>query len=104
MTFALTSGGGEADIREGVRKAIEYGLSEDAALRAVTTAPAALLDVDHIAQVRAGMAATFIVTDGSLFGEDTKILYTFVEGELQEGTEPDENGEPSSGTGTGGVR
>ncbi len=104
VTFALTSGGGEADIREGVRKAIEYGLSEDAALRAVTTAPAALLDVDHIAQVRAGMAATFIVTDGSLFGEDTKILYTFVEGELQEGTEPDENGEPSSGTGTGGVR
>ncbi len=94
VTFALTSGGGEADIREGVSKVIEYGLSEDAALAAVTSSPAALLGLDYLTRVEAGMAATFVVTDGPLFGEDTKVLYTFVEGELEDATPADTNGEP----------
>jgi imidazolonepropionase-like amidohydrolase len=94
VSFALTSGGGDADLREGARKAIEYGLSEEAALRAVTTDPAALLDIEHITRVGAGYAATFIVTDGPLFDEDTGIRYTFVEGELEEREEADEGGEP----------
>lgn len=86
VTFALTSGGGEADLREGARKAIEYGLPEAAALQAVTSTPAALLGVPSFVQVDEGMPATFIVTNGPLFGEETNITYTFVEGELERGT------------------
>ena len=94
VTFALTSGGGEADIREGAGKAIEYGLTEDAALTAVTASPAGLLGLEYLTRVEVGMAATFVVTDGPLFGEDTKVLYTFVEGGLEEVSTADANGEP----------
>lgn len=84
VRFALTSGGGKADILEAARKAIEYGLSEKDALRALTAAPASLLGIDYVARVERGAPATFIVTDGPLFDEDTKIRYTFVEGALEE--------------------
>ena len=86
VTMALTSGGGEADIREGARKAIEYGLSEEAALAAVTTTPAALLGFPQLVRVEEGMPANFLVTDGDLFGEESTISYTFVEGMLEKGT------------------
>jgi hypothetical protein len=85
VEVALTSGGGEGDLREGARKAIEYGLSEGDALRAVTATPASLLGIPHVATVMEGMSATFIVTDGPLFDEETGIRYTFVEGELEKG-------------------
>ena len=86
VTIALTSGGGEADIREGARKAIEYGLSEEAALAAVTTTPAALLGFPQLVRVEEGMPANLLVTDGELFGEESNISYTFVEGMLEKGT------------------
>ena len=88
VRFALTSGGGEADILDGARKAIEYGLSEEAALRAITATPASLLGIDAVAQVEAGMAATLIVTDGPLFDEETNVRYTFVDGALEVGKKP----------------
>lgn len=94
VTFALTSGGGEADIREGAGKAIQYGLSEDAALTAVTSSPAGLLGLEYLTRVEVGMAATFVVTDGPLFGEDTKVLYTFVEGALERSSKKGNGGEP----------
>lgn len=85
VQIALTTGGGKGDLLEGARKAIEYGLPEQEALRAVTATPATLLGAPQLARVEAGMAATFIVTSGSLFSEDTRITYTFVEGELEKG-------------------
>lgn len=85
VTFALTSGGGEADILEAVRKAIEYGLAEEDALRAITATPASLLGIGDIVRVEAGTPATFVVTNGPLFDEQTKVLYTFVEGALEKG-------------------
>jgi hypothetical protein len=93
VPFALTSGGGQADILEGARKAIEYGLSEEAALRAVTTTPASLLGLDGLTQIEEGRAATFVVTDGPLFGEETAIRYTFVEGSLEVGKKASGSGE-----------
>lgn len=94
VTFALTSGDGEADLREGVRRAIEYGLPEAAALRAVTSVPAGLLGHPELSSVREGVSANFVVSDGPLFEEDTSLLYTFVDGRPQvmydPGGEPDE--------------
>jgi len=97
VQFALTSGGGEADILEGTRKAIEYGLSEEQALTATTVTPAALFAASYLMLVEAGVPATFIVTDGPLFHEDTKIAYTFVEGALERGrvSSAPEGGPPS---------
>jgi imidazolonepropionase-like amidohydrolase len=87
ITVALTSGGDGGDLREGVRKAMAYGLSEADALRAVTTVPAAILGIPNVVRVSQGLAANFVVTDGPIFGEDTGILYTFVEGNLERGRE-----------------
>ena len=93
VQFALTSGGGQADILEGARKAIEYGLSEEAALRAITATPASLLGLDGLAQIEENRAATFIVTDGPLFDEETAVRYTFVEGALEVGKKAGGSGE-----------
>jgi len=93
VQFALTSGGGQADILEGARKAIEYGLSEEAALSAITATPASLLGLDGITQIEESRAATFVVTDGPLFDEETAVLYTFVEGGLEVGKKARGTGE-----------
>ena len=92
VTFALTSGGGDADIREGVRKAVEYGLSESDAMRAVTTTPAELLGIPNVIRIEEDMAATFVVTTGPIFADETNITYTFVEGVLEEGSTGDAGG------------
>ncbi len=84
VRFALASGGGEANLREGARTAIRYGLDEAAALRALTTTPAALLDAPALARVEAGMPANLVVADGPLFEEDARVRYTFVAGQLEE--------------------
>lgn len=88
VTVALTSGGGEADLREGAAKAVENGLDEAAALRALTTVPARLLGAPWLARIESGSPATFVVADGPLLEEGTSVAYTFVEGRLEEGTVP----------------
>jgi hypothetical protein len=85
VRVALTSGGGGRDLRQGVRKAMEHGLSERDALQATTSVPAAILGIPNVVRVGSGLAANFIVTDGPLFAEGTRIRYTFVEGEMEEG-------------------
>lgn len=85
VRIALTSGGGEADLLEGARTAIRYGLADSAALRALTTTPAALFGIPHAITLAVGAPATFVVTDGPLFGKDTRVRYTFVEGEMERG-------------------
>ncbi|MEE8116966.1 MAG: hypothetical protein V3T28_07660 [Gemmatimonadales bacterium] len=85
VTFAITTGGGDADLREAARKAIEYGLTEAAALRALTITPAALLGIPHVPRLEEGLAATFVALTGPLFDEDSEVKYTFVEGNYEEG-------------------
>lgn len=102
VRFALTSGGGKANLREGARKVIEYGLSEAAALRALTTVPAQFYGVAQSVRVESGRPATFIVTNGPLFGKDTRILYTFVEGELERGDQPQRSRIGNRGAAAGG--
>ena len=84
VSISLTSGGGGGDILEGARKAMEYGLAAQDALTAVTTTPATLLGIPSVIRVERGLGATFIVTDGFLFDDDTRIAYTLVEGEVEE--------------------
>ena len=99
VTFALTSGGGEADFAEGLRKVVEYGLQPGEALAAMTTTPATLLGIPRVALVGAGLPATFMVASASLLEEDSEIRYTFVEGRLTRpaGGGGDGSGEDPSG-------
>jgi hypothetical protein len=45
-----------------------------------------MLGFPSLVQIEQGMAANFQVTDGELFAEETNIVYTFVEGQLETGT------------------
>lgn len=104
VTFALVSGG-RGDLRAGVRKAIEHGLPEAAALRAVTLTPATLYGAPHLGRVEAGLPATLVVTDAPVFAKDARVLYTFVDGVLERGAEARRgNGAAPAGTTGEGVR
>ncbi len=83
IEFVLTSDtlGSPNELLPNIIKAIERGLSEATALAALTTRPAKLLGVDHLAgTLQTGKLANLIVTDGPLFAAKTKIVETWVAG------------------------
>ncbi|MHB9030053.1 MAG: amidohydrolase family protein, partial [Candidatus Latescibacterota bacterium] len=85
--FALTSRGIEKpeDFLKNLRLAVKRGLPADAALAALTTTPAAWLSSsDRLGTLEPGKAANFLIADGDLFEEKTKILDTWVAGERYE--------------------
>jgi len=67
------------------RKLVARGLSEGAALRALTTTPAKLFGVeDRLGTLERGKAAALLVTDGPLLAKKTKLLVTWVDGRRYE--------------------
>jgi imidazolonepropionase-like amidohydrolase len=87
VPFALYAGSlsdpGQAMAR--VRRAIEAGLPEDAALRALTLAPARIFGVaDRLGSIETGKIANLVITDGDLFAEGTKIRRVIVDGRPRE--------------------
>jgi len=86
-TFALTANGlrdGKA-FRGNVGKAIARGLSESAALAAVTTTPARLLGLaDRLGTIAPGKVANLTVTRGALFAEGSKVREVWVDGDRYE--------------------
>ncbi|HEX7118213.1 MAG TPA: amidohydrolase family protein [Longimicrobiales bacterium] len=83
VRFAFYTGGLDDpdDARESVRKAIDAGLPADAALRALTLAPAEILGVaDRMGSIEAGKIANLVLADGDLFAPDTKIRTVIVDG------------------------
>lgn len=82
VTFALTADGVDPDeFAANVRKAIEAGLSEDTALAALTTIPAAMFGVDSVlGTIEPGKIANVVVATGAPFGEDTEVRHVFVDG------------------------
>jgi len=96
ISFALVSAFAP-DFLAGVRKAIERGLPADAALRAVTLAPAEVLGVaDRLGSLEAGKIANVVVWSGEPLAKDTKAKMVFVDGALYE---PDEKAKPSPSPG-----
>ncbi len=84
INFCLTA----ADLKDAkqflpnLRKAIQYGLSEKAALEALTKNPAQLLNMyNETGSLEAGKLANFIITNGPIFSEKTNILQNWVQGE-----------------------
>ncbi len=77
IPFAITS----SDLKDkkmfwgNLRKAIKYGLTKKAALRALTVTPSTLLGIsDKTGTLKKGMLANFIITNGDVF-EDTAIIW-----------------------------
>lgn len=84
IPFCLTT----ADLRDtkqfmtNLRKAIEYGLSENKAFEALTKTPATLLGVyDKVGSLDVGKLANFLVVSGPIFNEKTVIYQNWVQGE-----------------------
>jgi imidazolonepropionase-like amidohydrolase len=83
IPFALST----ADLRDtkqfmaNLRKAIEYGLTENKALDALTKTPATLLGVyNEVGSLASGKWANFIITSGPVFEDKTVILQNWVQG------------------------
>ncbi len=84
VPFVLTA----ADLKDkkkflpNLRKAAQYGLSETAALRALTETPARLLRAqDRIGALKPGLEANFIVCSARLLADDNVLLDNWVQGE-----------------------
>ncbi|HKZ67355.1 MAG TPA: amidohydrolase family protein [Chitinophagaceae bacterium] len=83
IPFCLTT----ADLREvktffsGLRTAFNYGLTETAALNALTKTPATVLGIyDQVGSLDAGKWANFLITSGSVFNEKTTIYQNWIQG------------------------
>jgi len=69
-------------IQENLRRMIANGLSEDAALAALTTNPAQILGIDQlVGTVEPGKLANLVLTTGPYFSKQSKVRYVFVQGE-----------------------
>lgn len=66
---------------QNLRKAIEYGLTEEKALDALTKHPAMLLGVyEKLGSLETGKLANFLITSGPIFQEKTVILHNWIQG------------------------
>jgi imidazolonepropionase-like amidohydrolase len=104
VKFAFYSGGITApkDTLKAAKKSIDAGLSQDAALRALTLTPAEIFGVaDRLGSIENGKIANLVVADGDLFAEKTSIKMVFVDGHRFEIREPEKPKEPPKGDLTG---
>lgn len=84
VKFALVSAGasGEAFMK-GIRRAIDQGLSETDALRAITLTPAEIFGVDRqVGSLERGKIANVVVTDRPIFEKDMRVRHLFIDGRL----------------------
>jgi len=92
------------DIRPNLLRMIEGGLSEDAALAALTTNPAKLLGIDNVAgTIEKGKIANLLITDKPYFEKESKIKFLVNDGmlkEFEEKKKKKDNGEEVSIEGT----
>lgn len=70
-----------ADVHKNLCRLVENGLSEEAALAAMTTNPAKILGIENIAgTVAKNKLANLVITNKPYFDKKAKIKYVFVEG------------------------
>jgi imidazolonepropionase-like amidohydrolase len=65
-----------------IKKAMEFGLTEKAALDALTKTPAQLMGIyEKVGSLENGKMANFLITSGSIFADKTNILQNWIQGE-----------------------
>ena len=80
--FAFYSGGTPAkDLRKAVKRAVDGGLTEAAAVRALTLSAAEIYGVaDRVGSIEPGKIANLLVVKGSFFDDKAKVQYIFIDG------------------------
>ena len=93
-------------MKENIQTLIENGLSEDTALKGLTTVPAQLLGISNIAgTAESGKLGNLIISTAPIFEKDSKIKFMIVDGEIfeyeiKEKKKKSDNGEEIDITGT----
>jgi hypothetical protein len=83
VRFAFYSGGitRRADLLKAVKRALDAGLSQDDAIKAMTLSPAEIYGLaDRLGSIEPGKIANLVVSKGNLFDEKSTIQYVFVDG------------------------
>lgn len=83
IPFALTASGlkVKSEFWPNLRKAIEYGLNEETALKALTHIPAKMLGADSkIGSLKKGMLANFLITSKNIFDKDVVFYENWIKG------------------------
>jgi imidazolonepropionase-like amidohydrolase len=96
IPFALTAAGLEKKetFLAQVRKAVRFGLSKEAALKALTETPARLIRAeDDLGSLEKGRLANFIVASGDLFDDKTTVHQVWVRGQSHD-VKPDADRDP----------
>jgi imidazolonepropionase-like amidohydrolase len=91
VKFAFYSDGLETptDVLKNVRRALDAGLTSEAALRAFTQDAADIFGLgDRLGSLETGKIANVLVTEGELFDEKSKVAFVFVDGQKFEPVEP----------------
>ncbi len=84
IAFAFTTDGlkEKGDLLKQIQKAIKNGLSEETALKALTTNPATMINsADIVGTLEKGKLANFLITSDKIFAKKTKIHENWVMGE-----------------------
>lgn len=81
VTFATFDAHNVRNLRQAAGNAVAYGMPRDAALRAITSAPAALWGIsDSYGRLEVGMDADVVVWSGDPFEPLTALEHVFIEG------------------------
>lgn len=88
------------ELKKAIKKAIDAGLRQQDAIRALTLTPAEIYGVsDRIGSVEKGKIGNLVVTRGPAFDEKSTIEYVFVDGkQFQPSKELQQGPPPGSGT------
>ncbi|SDR95384.1 amidohydrolase family protein [Gramella sp. MAR_2010_147] len=82
FTITTHSIDAEKDFRNNLLKAIEYGLSKEAALASLTTVPAKTIGQSgKLGTIQEGAWANFIITSGDFFEKETILYENWIQGE-----------------------
>lgn len=93
VSFAFTSSGltDKSEFLKNWRKAVEKGLSKQAALAALTTVPAKITSTERsFGKLEIGYTANFFITSGDIFSNDSEILDHYISGKRFEVKAPAE--------------
>jgi imidazolonepropionase-like amidohydrolase len=83
IQFSITTADlkNKSDFLSNLRKAIDLGFSKKAALKALTSNPAAMLNVsDKLGALKKGYIANFIISSGDVFDKNSYIVQNWVNG------------------------
>lgn len=86
VVFCITYAGCEKpqDFLNNLRKAVQYGLPKQEAIKALTTTPALLIKQPNLGHLQPGATASFMICSGDLFTAGAQILKHVVQGKVHE--------------------